>query len=494
LKIQGFFKMKKILICSVIIIYSVNLTFSQESELAPSEKKRKQIVEKMDKMGLRFRTKAVVEKSKTMLHIPESVKHLNDIVVAKTPPSIEFVIVPLENRYMPTAPKGYTQGTWSNWSQGTYYEPTKTFYSSVGNHRFLKGQLHLIEYDSQTLNITTLPEINKILGRDPNGSGDGKIHGWLDFYNGSDLYFCTYWSQYPEPSEEDFRSGYDGGRIMSYNVITRKFTDFGAPLKRSSWPYHRMDTRRGLMFGVGMFGEFLCYDVKNHETRYAGYLPEGMRWFWRTMLVDEETGCVYTTNNLESDSLVHFVKYDPVKNRFFKMNSTVPPNSITGKKGQMRAHTKDKAKDGSYIGVVLGDPVDSGGELFKFFPDEDRVEALGLCWSGDFRYTASLAKSPDEKYLYYIPAAHGKAYLEGTPIVQYNLQTGVRKVIAFLFPYFYDKYGYIPGGTYCLNLDESGGKLFVLFNGAFAEYNSKKTDVFGDPAVMVINIPESERR
>jgi len=461
--------------------------------IAPSELKRKMIVEKMDKHKLRFTKKAVVEKSKKMLQIPESVKHLNDFAVAKTPPTIEFAIVPFENRYLLQVPKEYHSGVWSNWSQGTYYAPTNKFYAAIGSHGFYKPQLYLVEYDTQTKTIRTTPEINTFLGRADSKYGDGKIHGWLDFYNGCELYFCTYWCQYPEPSEEEFQSGYEGGSVMSYNVVTGKFTNFGVPYKRSSWPYHRMDTRRGLMFGVGMFGEFLCYDINKCETRYAGYLPEGMRWYVRTMLVDEETGYVYSTNYLESDSTVHFIKYDPTKNRFYKMNSCVPPNILTGKRGQMRAHTKNKTKDGWYMGVVHGDLGGSDGELFKFYPDEDRVEDLGLCWSGEYCYTASLAMSPDEKYVYYIPGAHGKAYLEGTPLVQLNVKTGQKKILAFLFTHFYKKYGYITGGTYSIKLDEKGEKLFIVFNGAFAEYNSKGSDVFGDPSVMLIHIPEAER-
>ena len=88
----------------------------------------------------------------------------------------------------------------------------------------------------------------------------------------------------------------------------------------------------------------------------------------------------------------------------------------------------------------------------------------------------------------------GKAHLEGTPIVQYNTQTGKRKVIAFLFPYFYDKYGYIPGGTFSIKLDDKGEQLFILFNGAFTEFDPEGGDMFGDPSVMLVHIPESERR
>jgi hypothetical protein len=242
-----------------------------------------------------------------------------------------------------------------------------------------------------------------------------------------------------------------------------------------------------------MFGEFMCYDVPNKRIRFAGYLPEGMRWFWRTMLVDEDTGFVYSTNNLPSDSTINFIRYEPVKNRFFMMKSAVPANRMTGKYGQMRAHTRRKTSDGAFIGIISADTAGRGGELFKFYPSEDRVEDLGLCWEGDQRYTASLAMSPDKKYLYYIPAAHGKTYLEGAPVVQYNLQSGRRKVIAFLFPYFYEKYGYIPGGTYSINLDDNGENLFVLLNGAFSEYNQEGSDTFGDPAIVVIHIPPAER-
>jgi len=482
----------KIFISLLFIFSIVAALFSQD--IAPSEIKRKQLVEKKDKKGLRFNTKAVIEKSKKMLEIPESVKHLNDFIVARTPPTIEFVIVPFENRFHPQVPEGYFHGIWSNWSQGNYHVPTKKFYSSVGSHGFYKPRLYLVEYDTQTKTIKSLPEINEVLGRADSKYGDGKIHGWLDFYNGSDLYFCTYWCKYPEPSEEEFQSGYEGGLIMNYNVITGRFTNFGVPMPRSSWPYHRMDTRRGLMFAVGFFNEFLCYDIRKKEVRFAGFLPEGMQWWVRTMLVDEETGYVYSTNHAESDSNVHFIKYDPSKNRFYKLNSTVPVNKITGERGQMRAHTKNKTKDGWFMGVVTGIPAGTGGELFKFYPDEDRVEDLGLCWTGKHRYTASLAMSPDEKYVYYIPAAHGKAHLEGTPIVQYNTQTGKRKVIAFLFPYFYDKYGYIPGGTFSIKLDDKGEQLFILFNGAFTEFDPEGGDMFGDPSVMLVHIPESERQ
>jgi len=477
---------------AMVIIFLLTINLLSQT-LAPSEIERKKTVKKMDKAGLRFRTDAVTERSDKFIQIPDLIKNQSGFQVARTAPVIDFVIVPLEERFLTPVPGETFVGVWSNWSQGTFDAKRGKFYAAVGNHRYNKARLYLIEYDIKTKTIHRMPEINKALGRTDAQFGDGKIHGWLDFYHGPEIYFCTYWCKYPEPTEEHFQSGYEGGAIMSYNVETGNYTSYGVPLPRSSWPYHRMDTKRGLMFAVGMFGEFMCYDIPNRRIRFAGYLPEGMRWFWRTMCVDEETGFVYSTNNLPSDTTINFIRYEPVKNRFFMMKSTVPANRITGKYGQMRAHTRQKTSEGAFIGVISADTAGQGGELFQFYPGEDRVEDMGLCWEGDQRYTASLALSPDQKYLYYIPAAHGKAYLEGAPLVQFNLRTHKRKVIAFLFPYFYEKYGYIPGGTYCIKLDEKGENLFVLLNGAFSVYNPQGRDTFGDPSVMVIHIPASER-
>ncbi len=467
---------------------AITLTVSSlAQELAPAEAKRKALVEKQDQRGLRFSRQAVIDRSQRMLAPPSSISRWTGFTVAATPPEIEFVLAPVQPRFFDQPPDGYFSGVWSNWSQGAYHSTTKKFFSAIGSHRFYKPLLYLFEYDAVSRSIRRLPEINAALGRADAEYGDGKIHGWLDFYNQDELFFCTYWCQYPEPSEKEFLSGYEGGCLLSYNVMNGRFTDYGVPVPRASWPYHRLDTRRGMMYAVGMFGEFLAFDVSTRRIRWAGYPPPGLRWYWRTMLIDEETGLVYSTNNLRQDSSVHMIRYDPVKNRFFKMNATVPPDTIADDRAQMRAHIRSKRKDGSFIAVSLG------GRLFSFYPEKDRVQDLGDCWPGPHRYTTSLAMSPDEKYVYYMPAAHGQAYLEGAPLIQYNTHSGERKVLAFLHPFYYEKYGYIPGGTFSVVMDDKGETLFLVLNGAFAEYDPQGGDVFGDPSILVVHIPESER-
>ena len=102
-------------------------------------------------------------------------------------------------------------------------------------------------------------------------------------------------------------------------------------------------------------------------------------------------------------------------------------------------------------------------------------------------------RSPGGRYIYYLPGAHGHGYTDGSPVVQYDTKTDIKKVIAFMYPYYYDKYGYTPGGTFSIKLDERGERLFILWNGAFVEHTGKGGDTFGQCSVMVVNIPESER-
>ncbi len=447
-------------------------------------------VEKMDREDLCGRRTAVTVQSDKLIEVPKHVGQLAGVSIAKTPPALDFAVVPLDPRFFyQRSEDDKGSGLWTVWGQGTYHPGNGRLYGAVGNHVFYDARLHIFEYDPARKTIRTFQELNSAAGL-PIDYGDGKIHGALDFCDGPNMYFCTYWCEYPEPKEQHYELGYEGGRLMSFNVNTHKVKDFGVPLKRCSWQYHKMDTGRGLMFAVGSpLNQFMCYDVRNARMLYGGQLPDGMRWYERCMIVDEDTGCAYSSNRVRDDTEVHLIKYDSTQNRFYKLNACVPHIKDAGEGNQIRAATLRKATAGWFMCVSRG------GRVFKFYPHEDRVVDMGSCWPGDPSklYTTSMAISPDDKYVYYMPAAHGSAQNLGAPIVQFNTATGERKAIAFLFPLLYEKYGYICGGTYSLSLDEAGERLFIIMNGAFAEWKPDGGDVFGDPSVIVAHIPESER-
>ena len=483
-----------------------------EAKVTPSasEQKKKEVAEKLDKSGLLYTGKVVVDRDAAMLKPIDAVAPFagKDYVIAKEPPTVEFAVVPVDPMWLGESPVkskssiSNEPGPWSNWSQANFDTSTGKFYSSVGDHGKYDAHILLVEYDPAAKKVKCLPEVNKVLGRTKTQFAEGKIHGWLDFYKSKDLdkthlWYCTYWAKYNEPDEEDFATGYDGGHIMSYDVLTGDIVDYGVPLKRASWPYHHVDTKRGIMYGVGMFGEFLAWDINKQETKWAGYLPTGMGWWERAIMIDENTGMVYTSNRDQAaDPELHLIKYDPFKNRFSKLECHMPQESEDSTRGgkaggysQMRAETRAVGPDGLFWCVSYS------GRLFTFDPKKEEVVDKGYNWVGKQKYTASMDRSPKGRYVYYLPGAHGHGYSDGSPVVQYDTQTGTKKVLAFMFPYYYEKYGYTPGGTFSIKLDDKGERLFILWNGAFVNYDpSKESDTFGQCSVMVVNIPARERQ
>ena len=105
----------------------------------------------------------------------------------------------------------------------------------------------------------------------------------------------------------------------------------------------------------------------------------------------------------------------------------------------------------------------------------------------------TLDVDPSGRYLYYVPGAHGRAERDGSPVVQFDVKTRTNKVIAFLHPFYRDKYGYVPLGTYSSTLSPEGDKLYVTWNGnrSGPVGGRLRWDVV---ALTVIHIPESERR
>jgi hypothetical protein len=464
-------------------------TQREPDTLSQSEQKRKAVAERLDRHGLLYSSRVVTDSDPGMLIPPEglTLSPREGFTIASTPPTVEFAIVPVKPKFFAG------RGIWANWAQSNYDSGSGKFYGAVGDDGTYGAHIYLVEYDTHAKKIRCLPEINRILGREEHQFSDGKIHGWLDFYKSNNLprphiWFCTYWTEYPEPRREDFATGYRGGHIVSCDPSTDEFVDYGVPVVRASWPYHRIDLQRGILYAVGMFGEFLSWDINQQRTRWAGYLPEGMRWWVRAILIDRESGMVYTSNDAPADTLKHLIRYDPEQNRFFKLKAHVPPNAITGTYDHMRAQTRDRGPDGLYYAVTYS------GEMFTFNPQTEEVADKGLNWTGEERYTASMDRSPGGRYVYYLPGAHGLGYADGSPIVQYDTRTGRKKVIAFLFPYYFRKYGYIPGGSFSIKLDNKGEKLFIVWNGAFAEPDARnKLQAFGHCSVMVVTIPESER-
>jgi hypothetical protein len=126
--------------------------------------------------------------------------------------------------------------------------------------------------------------------------------------------------------------------------------------------------------------------------------------------------------------------------------------------------------------------------LWSFNTKTEEVSKLGPASVGGRGYIASLDADPTGRYLYYIPGAHGGSDSDGSPVVQFDVGTKQKKVIAFLHPFYRNKYGCIPRGTYSSAVSPQGDKLYITWN------VSRGSRAWDCVALMVIHIPEAERR
>ena len=140
-------------------------------------------------------------------------------------------------------------------------------------------------------------------------------------------------------------------------------------------------------------------------------------------------------------------------------------------------------------GIVYG--ISKDGVVFAFNTNTETVTEIAKAYVAGRLYTAVCCLDPTDTYLYYIPGAHGRSSVTGTPVIQLNVKTRRLKVLAFLNETLRQQKKYNLGGTYGLALSSDGSQLFVSFNGA--ELPVGKQSEFGLCSVLLLHIPESER-
>ena len=194
---------------------------------------------------------------------------------------------------------------------------------------------------------------------------------------------------------------------------------------------------------------------------------------------------------LARDGSIYFNGASSIWKCAAKTRQTTPTRSAfpgDGKIG-MRASTAE-SKDGWIYGVTM-----RPGRIFRYSPQRDQLELFGADFlAGD--YTAVCVLSPDERFLYYLPGAHGGAFKIGTPVVQYEIAKDQRKVLAFLRETFATEAGFVPAGTYGVKLSADGSTLYVNLNGHAADPirpPPMRAIGFGLTAFAAIHIPASER-
>lgn len=415
----------------------------------------------------------VTETSEEFLQPPGTLQP--DVAVARTPPTVELLFYPGQN---------YPGNPWSAWGDSVV-EHGK-YYASIGDHlshgdkgNTTGGNAFVFEYDPATGQMRQLVDVKKLLGLPEGHYTPGKIHGRLDFGRDGWLYFATYRGGNSATPQYHYRG--------DWIIRVRPETGAAEVVAHGAVPGHGIQTsivdrERMILYGGTRAGSlnprgegrvpddelFIAYDLRAKKLLYSA--PKTHCWPWP--ILAHSTGRVYFAQGIGKDATL--MRYAAASG-----GSAV---KIDGPAEAEGASTTETPQGVIYLAAA------AGGKLWALdTKTESLIELAPISIGPTERRVASIDADPSGRYLYYTPGAHGGSEVDGTPIVQFDVQTKRRKVIAFLNPLLARKYGITLRGTYSSAIDATGEKLYVTWN------VSRGTKVWDSCALTVIHIPKSER-
>jgi hypothetical protein len=397
-------------------------------------------------------------------------------VVAGTPPKVELAF------HRELGPDAVNRRLWSSWGDIGVAADGRV-YCGIGDHADDKGgdaRCFLYCWDPASRTLEQVADMNRVVPPQAGQPAWSKIHARIDEGPDGKIYFSCTLNDGNRAGRPDHNgpSSFPAGSFISTTPATGKTAVFAnLPPKRCT-ATSILDRERNIWWcnlEAGEGNALWALDLAAKKPVYQG--RDGSVAFNRNFALAAD-GSIYF--NGEEGALW---RCDG------KTHKLAPTKSSFGDSPGMRSSTRE-SKDGYIYGAAH-----KTSQLFRYSTKRDELKLLGPTWlTGE--YTTVMLLSPDERFLYYLPGAHGGAFRNGTPVVQYELATGRRKVLAFLAETIEREFGYVPAGTYGAKLSAEGDVLYVNFNGHAADAvrpSHMRPNGFGLCAFAAIHIPASER-
>lgn len=380
------------------------------------------------------------------------------VTIAKTPPRVDFAFFPEQN---------YPGNPWSNRADG--FVLGDKYYTSDNDHLAPRGTAHLWEYDAAGKKFRLLCDTTKFLESENVFPPDmnyrpGEMQSRIDMGSDGWLYYAT---DRGSPTATHDKNGYRGEWILKTNPQTLETQIVSQwPIEKHTIPCSVLDSKRMIFYGGTAVGkdapnqkiQFFALDVKTGKLLKV--CDDGPT---RVLIFSHTTGKVYWEGH----------EYDPATNEVREVDIPhVRSASAETPQGLVYCTSSTKA------------------DLWSFNVKTNEVTQLGTAAVGTCEYISSIEADPTGRYLYYVPGAHGGATKDGTPIVQFDLQSKQRKVLGFLHEHFWNKYGYAHDGSFSSALDEKGERLFISWDG----WRKGQPRGWETAAITVVHIPAAERK
>ncbi|MCE9562771.1 MAG: hypothetical protein K8U57_12060 [Planctomycetes bacterium] len=450
------------------------------------------------------------------LDVPEGVKEeaaregAAPYVVAKTPPTVTLAY------HGNLGPDAKGRRLWSSWGDICVARDGRV-YCAIGDHgQDVQGDARCFVYrwDPAKKVLERVVDMNAVVPPEADRPSWSKVHAKLDEGTDGKIYFSCTLNDGNRAKACTWTDAVPGGQLYAHDPSTGK-TEVVAnlPAKRCT-ATSLYDAKRNIWWCNLEAGEGNALWGLDLGTRKPAFqAADGSLGFNRAVALGAD-GSVYFNGPDDARTLPKpadpktppakkpaaptkaeqaaalekttspIWKFDPATRALRKTGS-----AFAGTPG-MRSATPE-AGDGNIYGSTQ-----ARNELFRYSVRDDKLTTLGPVWLTG-AYVTVMVRSPDGRFLYYLPGAHGGAFKHGTPVVQYDIARKSQKVLAFLAPAFEKEYGYVPGGTYGAKLSADGGTLYVNFNGHAADPAvrpaGRKADGFGLTAFAAITIPATER-
>ena len=331
------------------------------------------------------------------------------VTIATTPPTIDFLYYPEQT---------YPGNPWSVWGDGVAV--SGKYYSAIGDHRAPAGNAFVFEYDVASKTFRKLVDVKSFLNLPEGHYSPSKIHTRIDIGSDGWVYFATHRGSTRVTTD---RYHFGGDWILRTHPGTGKTeVVVHGPVPKHSIPTGMLDPDRLIFYGGTVIGDpgeteeasddsimFFAYDTRARKLLHAA--PKGP---YRYLILAKSTGRVYYVNK-DGGPLM---RYDP--------KTGTPPVQIQGTIG-IRAATRETADGFVYTVSSSGD-----ARIWRLNTRTEQIDEIGRAGIASQDYVTSLDVDPMGRYLYYVPGAHGSSDKDGSPVVQFDVKTKKKKVIAFL--------------------------------------------------------------
>lgn len=423
----------------------------------------------------------VTIRSTDFLSVPDAVTSdrgkdgVASFAVAETPPTVDLAL------HAELGVNAVNRRLWSSWGD-ICVASDGAVYCAIGDHdKAVDGDARCFIYrwDPARKVLEKIVDMNHVIPPRDGQPAWSKVHAKIDEGPDGNIYFsCTLndGNRAKLPTYK-FNKQLPGGQLYRFDPRTNKTEVFASLPPRRCTATSILDRKRKIWWcnlEAGEGNALWGLDLKTRKPIYQS--ADGLIAMNRNFALAAD-GSIYFNGE---QSISHF---DPTSKKVTNKSANF------GDSPGMRCSTR-QSKQGFIYGVTH-----KTNQLFAYHPGRDKLQWLGPNWLAG-SYTTVCVLSPDERFVYYLPGSHGKAFRTGTPVIQYDIAKRQQKVLAFLAPPIEKQFRYVPAGTYGVKISDNGDTLYVNFNGHAADGirpSGMKPIGFGLCAFAAIHIPKSER-